>query len=158
MFKRLVPFSQDAHPGSNIPVLFYIFGGQFKYGGTLIEGPEFFMSKEIVLVMVSSRLGALGWLSTGDTVIPGNMALKDQVLGMKWTRENIYHFGGDPYRITIHGHSSGSICTHLHTFSPMSRGFTQILLIQRARKRLKWQDVNFFQIISTKLLCKVEWL
>lgn len=118
---------QGIQPGSNIPVLFYIFGGEFKYGGPSIEGPEFIMSKNIVLVMVSFRIGVLGFLSTGDSVVSGNMALKDQVLAMKWTRENIYDFGGDPWRITIHGHSSGAVCVHLHTLSPRSQGFILIL-------------------------------
>lgn len=113
-------FRQNIKPGSNIPVLFYIFGSAFKTGDPREFGPEFLMSRDVVIVMVSYRLGALGLLSTGDTVIPGNMALKDQTLAMKWTKDNIYEFGGDPNSITVHGHSAGAICAHLHTFSPLS--------------------------------------
>ena len=118
----LYALHQYAKPGSNIPVLFYIFGGGFVWGSPSKFGPEFIMSRDIILVMVSYRLGALGFLSTGDAVIPGNMGMKDQTLAMKWTRNNIYDFGGDPSRITIHGHSSGAACVHLHTLSPLSKG------------------------------------
>lgn len=103
-------------------MIFYIFGGVFRYGDPLHEGPEFMLGRDIIYVMVSYRLGVLGLLSTGDNVIPGNMALKDQTLAMKWTKENIYDFGGDPNRITMHGHSSGAACVHLHTLSPLSHG------------------------------------
>ena len=103
-------------------MLLYIFGGAFKSGKPSDFGPEFIMNKNIILVMVNYRLGALGFLSTGDSVIPGNMAMKDQTMAMKWTRNNIFNFGGDSSRITIHGHSSGSACVHLHTLSPLSRG------------------------------------
>ena len=109
-------------PGTNLPVLLYIIGGKFKNEKPTDFGPEFIMSKDIILVMVSYRLGMLGFLSTGDTVISGNMGLKDQLMAMKWTKKNIYDFGGDLNRITLHGHSSGSLCVHLHTLSPLSQG------------------------------------
>lgn len=80
------------------------------------------MNKDIVIVIPNYRLGVLGFLSTGDEVIPGNMGLKDQVLALQWTKKNIYRFGGDPNRITLHGHSSGAACVHLHTLSPLSKG------------------------------------
>lgn len=101
--------------------ILYIFGGGYKNGNALREGPEFLMSRNVILVMVTYRLGVLGLLSTGDSVIPGNMALKDQTLAMKWVNENIYEFGGDPHRVTIQGHSSGAMNVHLHTLSPLSR-------------------------------------
>ena len=103
-------------------MLFYIFGGQFKQKKPTDYEPDFLMSRDIVLVMMSYRLGPLGFFSTGDTAIAGNMALKDQLMAMKWTKENIYDYGGDVNRITLHGHSSGSMSVHLHTLSPQSKG------------------------------------
>lgn len=113
---------QDVKPGSNIPVIVYIFGGQFKLGYPLKQGPEYMLSRDIILVMVSYRIGVLGFLSAGDLTISGNMGLKDQNLAMKWTKKNIYMFGGDPNQITLHGHSTGAACVHLHTLSPLSKG------------------------------------
>ena len=103
-------------------MIFYIYGSGYIRGSALEWGPEYFMNRNIVLVTFNYRLGALGFLSTGDTVIAGNMALKDQVMAMKWTKENIYDFGGDNRRVTLHGHSAGSMSIHLHTMSPLSKG------------------------------------
>lgn len=80
------------------------------------------MKRDIIIVMPNFRVGALGFLSTGDDVVSGNMGLKDQSMALKWVKHNIHFFGGDSNRITIHGHSSGAICAHLHTLSPMSKG------------------------------------
>lgn len=103
-------------------MIVYIFGGSLKYGNTEREGPLFMMEKDIIIVMVNFRQGVLGFLSTGDKVVPGNMALKDQTLALRWTKDNIFDFGGDPNRITLQGHSTGAVCVHLHTLSPLSNG------------------------------------
>jgi hypothetical protein len=49
-----------------------------------------------------------GFLSTQDDVIPGNNGLKDQLLAIQWTHDNIHLFGGNPDQITIFGESAGS--------------------------------------------------
>lgn len=60
-----------------------------------------------VFVSLNYRLGALGFLSTGDDVIAGNFGLKDQAFAFKWIQNNIERFGGDKSRVTIMGHSAG---------------------------------------------------
>ncbi len=115
-------FFQHSKAGDNIPVMVYIYGGIFKQGSSTHNGPQKLMNKNIIVVMFNYRMGALGFLSTGDTIISGNMGLKDQSLALKWVNENIYAFGGDTSRITIHGHSSGAMNVHLHMLSPLSYG------------------------------------
>ena len=64
----------------------------------------------------------LGHLNTEDMEIRGNMALKDQVMALRWVQENIAKFGGDPKRVLIFGNSSGAAYVHGHLLSKMSRG------------------------------------
>lgn len=100
----------------------YFFGGGFTAGTTRREGADYMMERDIIIVMVSYRLSVFGFLSTVDDVIPGNMGLKDQTEALRWTKEYISDYGGDPNRVLIAGHSSGAACTHLHTYSPLSKG------------------------------------
>ena len=53
------------------------------------------------MVTLNYRLGILGFTSTNDDVIPGNMGLWDQNLALKWVQANIDAFGGDPNRVSI---------------------------------------------------------
>ena len=71
------------------------------------------LDRDVVLVGVNYRLGALGWLSMG---------LWDQRLALLWVRDNIRQFGGDPGNVTLVGQSSGSMCAMLHMVAPPSAG------------------------------------
>jgi len=65
-----------------------------------------------------------GFLSTEDAVCPGNNGMKDQVAALRWVRDNIAVFGGNPNSVTIFGESAGGISTNLHMLSPASKGKT----------------------------------
>ena len=64
----------------------------------------------------------VGFLSTGDSVLPGNNGMKDQVMALKWIQKNIAAFGGDPNQVTIFGQSAGAGSVHYHVHSPLSKG------------------------------------
>ncbi|KAJ9600061.1 hypothetical protein L9F63_009642, partial [Diploptera punctata] len=106
------------------PVVVWIPGGSFTFGSGNkdMAGPDRLMNGRIILVSINYRLGALGFLSTGDEVIPGNNGLKDQVMALRWVQQNIAHFGGDPSNVTIFGMSAGAASVHYHLLSPMSKG------------------------------------
>lgn len=80
------------------------------------------LSKSIRIVNVYLNLLALGFLSTQDQNLPGNYGLKDQVLAMKWVKDNIKYFGGNPNSVTLTGFASGGGAVHLHYLSPLSTG------------------------------------
>lgn len=80
------------------------------------------MDRDVVLVTVNYRLASLGMMATGTREYPGNAGLKDQVLVLKWVKEHIAHFGGDPNSVTIMGCSAGAWSVSLHMVSPMSKG------------------------------------
>ena len=64
----------------------------------------------------------IGFLHLDDEELPGNYGLKDQVAALRWVRDNIRAFGGDPTKITLAGQDSGAACVHWHMHSPLSKG------------------------------------
>ncbi|XP_050501505.1 juvenile hormone esterase isoform X1 [Diabrotica virgifera virgifera] len=114
----LVNVYTPVKPGTRpyLPVYFWIHGGGFNTGngaiGTL--DPRNFMDYDVIVVTINYRLGVLGFLSTDDESIPGNLGLKDQQFALKWTYDNIKAFGGDPKKITIGGESAGASSVSYH--------------------------------------------
>ena len=90
------------------PVMVYFHGGGFYEGAAHHHPPNYLLEEDIVLVVVQYRLGPLGFLSTKSTDIPGNAAMLDAVLALKWVQQYITNFGGDPDRVTIFGQSAGA--------------------------------------------------
>ncbi|XP_059614573.1 venom carboxylesterase-6-like [Phlebotomus argentipes] len=107
----------------NLPVFVHFHGGGFTYGsGTFFSPERMFHRHKLVFVTVNYRLGPLGFLSTEDEVVPGNMGLKDQVVALLWVKQNIRFFGGNPNSVTLSGFSAGGASVHLHYLSPLSSG------------------------------------
>lgn len=80
--------------------------------------PEPLLAKDVVVVSMNYRLGALGFMSLGNSLVPGNMGLKDQLEALKWVQRNIQFFGGDPTQVTLFGDSG----VHYHQLSPQGQG------------------------------------
>ncbi|KAJ4438848.1 hypothetical protein ANN_14801 [Periplaneta americana] len=121
-------------------VMVWIHGGGFSIGdgNSWIYGPDYLVAEGVVLVTINYRLGPLGFLSTGDSVIPGNNGLKDQVMALRWVQQNVAQFGGDPGNVTIFGSSSGGSCVHFHMLSAMSEGLFHHAISQSGSAMNSW--------------------
>lgn len=87
----------------------FLHGAGFDGGVTtdIQSGPDFLLSQDNVVVHIEYRVQMFGFLNLGFGEYTGNMALKDQQLGMKWIYENIEHFSGKKDEIMIFGASVG---------------------------------------------------
>ena len=111
-----------------LPVLVYIHGGGYEGGASRIFPGDILALHGLVVVVIQYRLGPFGFLTTGDSYAPGNYGMLDQVQALKWVKENIEHFGGDPGKVTIFGESAGATSVSLHLLSPLSDGlFHQVI-------------------------------
>ena len=122
--------------GDKRPVMVWIHGGGFVNGsGDIYHSRSLAAKGHIVVVTVNYRLGALGFLahpSLGPPGDVGNYGLADQQAALRWVRDNIAAFGGDPRKVTIAGESAGgmSVCDHL--VAPGSAGLFRAAIIQSA--------------------------
>jgi para-nitrobenzyl esterase len=118
------------------PVMVWIHGGGFVNGSSDIYYSRWLASRgHIVVVTINYRLGALGFLahpSLGASGNVGNYGLADQQAALRWVRDHIADFGGDPRKVTIAGESAGgmSVCDHL--VAPGSVGLFRAAIIQSA--------------------------
>ncbi|CAD6186917.1 unnamed protein product [Caenorhabditis auriculariae] len=112
------------YKGRKLPVLMFVHGGGFQYGNAMEFGyekaAEHFVSQDIIFVSVQYRLGPLGFFTTGDGEIPGNMGLWDLTTALYFLHEVLPDFGGDPEKITVAGQSAGSAAVSALLYSPHS--------------------------------------
>lgn len=97
------------------PVMVYFHGGSYEVGSGKTYDGSVLVQMGVVVVTINYRLGALGFLTSGDPLLPGNYGLQDQALTLKWIKENIARFRGDPDRVTLFGHSVGASSVGLMT-------------------------------------------
>ncbi|HET6732343.1 MAG TPA: carboxylesterase family protein [Mycobacterium sp.] len=116
------------------PVVVWIHGGAFLNGsGDIYNARRLTSRGGIVVVTINYRLGALGFLAHPALGAPGeigNYGLADQQAALRWVRDSIASFGGDPDKVTIAGESAGgmSVCDHL--VAPESAGLFRAAIIQ----------------------------
>lgn len=121
---------------SLLPVMVWIHGGGLTIGsaveslnGRLIYDGDAFARKDVVLVSINYRLGAFGYMAPSamlgeatDQPSAGNYGLLDQIAALKWVKQNIAQFGGDPSKVTIFGESAGGVSVCALLSSPLARG------------------------------------
>ncbi|XP_064620777.1 neuroligin-4, X-linked-like isoform X1 [Lineus longissimus] len=91
------------------PVLVYIHDGDFVSGSGVYFDGRMLARFGVVVVTFNHRLGALGFLSNGGQELKGNYGLMDQVMALRWIKDNIASFRGDPEQVTVFGTGSGAV-------------------------------------------------
>jgi len=118
--------------GKKRPVMVWIHGGAFTSGaGSLpwYSGERFAADGDLVFVSINYRLGALGFLCLPG-VSPGNLGLLDQVAALRYVRDNIAAFGGDPDNVTVIGQSAGAASIAILMTMPQGGGLFHRAIMQ----------------------------
>ncbi|VEN46101.1 unnamed protein product, partial [Callosobruchus maculatus] len=152
------PKLEKFQDSDKLAVMIFFHGGGWLCGSgnSMWYGPEVLLDKDVVLVVTNYRLGALGFLTTGDEVVPGNNGLKDQNLALRWIRNNIKYFGGDPDSVTIFGESAGGASAQFHMLSPLSRGLFKRAILQSGTAFCTWALSGQNEVLTnSKKLAKI---
>jgi para-nitrobenzyl esterase len=132
-----------AADGARRPVVVWIHGGGFVMGSgsqPLYNAASFVTRHDLVVVSINYRLGLLGLLYLGELAGEpyrhGNVTLLDQAAALRWVRENIAAFGGDPARVTVMGESAGAISVAGLLAMPAARGLFDRAILQSGATEL----------------------
>lgn len=127
-------------PARAMPVMVWIHGGGFTAGKaayTPADGQKLAVRTGSVVVAMNYRLGVFGFLAdrqlSGENPahpVSGNYGIEDQAAALRWVRDNIAAFGGDPANVTIFGQSAGGVSVCAQLASPASAGLFQRAIIQ----------------------------
>ncbi|GFG40741.1 hypothetical protein Cfor_06019 [Coptotermes formosanus] len=134
-----------------LDVIVNIHAGAFMFGSGSETGPKYLLDEDVILVTFNYRLGPLGFLTTEDEVVPGNMGLKDQTAALLWVQRNIASFGGNPGSVTITGQAAGGASVHFHYLSPLSHGLFQRGISQSGTALCPWTQMENGRGKATKL-------
>ncbi|HEX5154370.1 MAG TPA: carboxylesterase family protein [Parafilimonas sp.] len=118
---------------SKLPVMVWIHGGGFTGGSGSGPGSagDAFAKQGVILTTINYRLGRLGHFAfpalskEHPDEFKGSYAYMDQIAALKWVKENIAAFGGDPNNVTIFGFSAGGVSVHSLLTIPAAKGLFQ---------------------------------
>ena len=118
--------------GAKLPVMVFVHGGGFQFGAgsePYLDGTKL-AKKGVVLVTFNYRLGVFGFLARPDLGSEsgnssGMYGMQDQIAALRWVKNNIDAFGGDPTNVTVFGESAGAHAVGLLMASPQASGLFQ---------------------------------
>lgn len=123
-------WTSNLHPPIAAPVMVFIPGGAFVAGAgsqPVYDGTNLAI-RGAVVVTINYRLGVFGFFAHPDLTAEsphhtsGNYGLLDMVAALRWIRQNIAAFGGNPHNITVFGQSAGASCIGYLMVSPLAKG------------------------------------
>ena len=144
------------------PVIVLFHHGDFTYGGSadpLMYGTGFIRTyPDVVGVSFNYRLGIFGFIDFSD--IPGgeaypdalNLGLLDQIAALKWIRENIAAFGGDPDQITVMGFESGAVSISLLAACEQAKGLFRKAFVFFGSPKAAYETADASRFLAKRLL------
>jgi para-nitrobenzyl esterase len=117
-------------------VMVYIHGGGFteESGALTLISDRFVLEQDIVLVGINHRLGVFGYTYLGALdpkyADSGNLGQLDLIQALKWVRDNIANFGGDPTNVTLFGESGGGAKISALLAMPGAKGLFRRAIIE----------------------------
>jgi para-nitrobenzyl esterase len=140
-----------------MPVMVWIPGGGNFEGGIAAGRPyddgESLARHGVVVVSLNYRLGTFGFFShpalTRESPhhASGNQGILDQIAALKWVRENIATFGGDPHSVTIFGQSAGSVDATFLMATPLSKGLFERVIAESGSVVRPGLNANDFPVL-----------
>ena len=126
-------FTQDTK--AKRPILVWIHGGGYFDGASNDYDPSKLVTKgKLVVVTLNYRLNLFGFLAhpalDAEGHAFGNYGLMDMQAALKWVKQNIAAFGGDPGNVTLGGQSAGAGATAAHVLSPGANGLFHRAIFQ----------------------------
>lgn len=126
---------ENAKNGKKLPVIFWIHGGGYTAGtGNIYDGSKLASDGQTVVVTINYRLHLLGFLGhpafKKENKLYGNYTTLDTIHALKWVRDNISKFGGDPKNVTVGGQSAGANATAALVISPLAKGLLHRAIFQ----------------------------
>ena len=121
------------------PVMVYFHGGGFSFGSAYElpshDGAQMARQHDVVQISVNHRLNALGFLDVSEIGGPdyaesANVGMTDLVTALRWIRDNVANFGGDPNRVMIYGQSGGGSKVTCLMGMPSARGLFHCAAVQ----------------------------
>uniref|UniRef100_A0A8C7X5Y2 Carboxylic ester hydrolase n=1 Tax=Oryzias sinensis TaxID=183150 RepID=A0A8C7X5Y2_9TELE len=154
---------------TNLPVMVWIYGGGFLAGASmganfldnyLYDGQELADRGNVIVVTLGYRVGSLGFLSTGDSELPGNYGLWDQQAAIAWVHRNIRAFGGDPSNITVFGESAGGASVNFQILTPHNKGLIRRAISQSGVALCPWavnhNPRKFAEEVALRVNCPTD--
>jgi para-nitrobenzyl esterase len=153
--------------GRKRAVMFSIHGGGFTSGSGSTpgyNGKKLARTGDVVVVTVNHRLGALGYLHLGDLAVDtarpqlaqsGTVGMLDLVAALRWVRDNIESFGGDPDTVMVWGQSGGGAKTSTLLAMPSAQGLYKRAAVQSG-SALKLMTREVGTQMAERLLGKLD--
>ncbi|MCQ2186123.1 MAG: carboxylesterase family protein [Bacteroidales bacterium] len=147
------------------PVMLWIHGGSYAFGGSsdpLYDGKYIVEANpDVVLVTINYRVNLMGFIDFSH--VPGGEAfpdapylgILDQQMAMRWVKENIENFGGDPDNVTIFGESAGGGSVSLHLVAKGSEGLFKRAIAMSGTLILSFSQADYDRLDTAEALLRL---